>query len=115
MQSNLLYWQDLHLRDIDVCHLGRSWQYDVGAIYDGRLNEYFFNWKGRKLKLIPQTTIQFGQPKFDQATFCITSESSLMMEFKQNYTILALTVLKVKPEIKEQNLSDSIQHCYKTS
>ncbi|XP_020696471.1 uncharacterized protein LOC110109634 [Dendrobium catenatum] len=41
--------------DMDVCHLilGRPWKYDVGAIYDCRANTYAFDWKGRRLRLLP--------------------------------------------------------------
>ncbi|KAI0507593.1 hypothetical protein KFK09_013719 [Dendrobium nobile] len=41
--------------DMDVCHLilGRPWQYDSGAVHDGRSNTYTVEVKGRKLKLMP--------------------------------------------------------------
>ncbi|KAI0530516.1 hypothetical protein KFK09_000060 [Dendrobium nobile] len=44
--------------DMDVCHiiLGRPWQYDVGAIYDCRANTYAFDWKGRRLRLLPSSS-----------------------------------------------------------
>lgn len=40
---------------MDVWHLvlGRSWQYAIGTIYNGRTNCYNFIWKGRKLQLLP--------------------------------------------------------------
>jgi len=40
---------------MDVCHvfLGRPWQYDKGAIHDGRSNPYTFEKDGKKHTLIP--------------------------------------------------------------
>ena len=40
---------------IDVCHilLGRPWQYDRGAIHDGKKNTYKFHKNGINHTLIP--------------------------------------------------------------
>ncbi|XP_020702058.1 uncharacterized protein LOC110113720 [Dendrobium catenatum] len=46
--------------DMDVCHLilGLPWQFDVGAIYDGRANTYSLDWKGKRLCLLPHSSAQ---------------------------------------------------------
>jgi hypothetical protein len=43
-----------------VCHmlLGRPWQYDTGAIHDGRTNHYAFKWTNKNLVLRPMTPSQ---------------------------------------------------------
>ncbi|XP_020703108.1 uncharacterized protein LOC110114534 [Dendrobium catenatum] len=43
--------------DMDVCHLilGQPWQFDTGVLYDGRTNSYSFEWKNRKLRLLPNS------------------------------------------------------------
>ncbi|XP_020678215.2 uncharacterized protein LOC110096542 [Dendrobium catenatum] len=42
---------------MDVCHLilGRPWQFDTGVLYDGRTNSYSFEWKNRKMRLLPNS------------------------------------------------------------
>ncbi|XP_020695883.1 uncharacterized protein LOC110109255 [Dendrobium catenatum] len=41
--------------EMDICHLilRRPWQYDSGAVHDGRANTYTIDWKGKRLKLVP--------------------------------------------------------------
>ena len=43
-----------------VCHmlLGRSWQFEKGALHDGRSNQYSFKWNDKLLVLIPMTPSQ---------------------------------------------------------
>ena len=43
-----------------VCHmlLGRPWQYDKGAIHDGRSNTYSFKWQEKSYVLCPMTPSQ---------------------------------------------------------
>ncbi|XP_020679500.1 uncharacterized protein LOC110097468 [Dendrobium catenatum] len=50
--------------DMDVCHLilGRPWQYDAGAVHDGRANTYTVEVKGKKLKLMPVGSVQSSSP-----------------------------------------------------
>jgi hypothetical protein len=40
---------------MDVCHflLGRSWQYDINVVHDGRNNTYTLEKNGRKHMLLP--------------------------------------------------------------
>lgn len=53
------YYQDEILCDVvdmDACHvlLGRPWNYDVGATYEGRDNTFMFWWLNMKIVLILQ-------------------------------------------------------------
>jgi hypothetical protein len=43
-----------------VCHmlLGRPWQFDKGALYDGRTNMYSFKWLDKTCVLQPKTPSQ---------------------------------------------------------
>ena len=43
-----------------VCHmlLGRPWQYDKGALHDGRTNVYSFKWNDKSYVLCPMTPSQ---------------------------------------------------------
>ncbi|PKU63849.1 hypothetical protein MA16_Dca010767 [Dendrobium catenatum] len=42
---------------MDICHLilGRPWQFDVGDVHDGRAKTYSFEWKQRKIRLLPRS------------------------------------------------------------
>ncbi|XP_020703199.2 uncharacterized protein LOC110114610 [Dendrobium catenatum] len=84
--------------DMDVCHiiLGRPWQYDSGAIYDCRHNTYSFEWKGKKLKLLPNATTSstIAEPRGkDKAVLNIVSGTSLVNE--PHTHIFALVVTEV--------------------
>src|SRR5664279_4405784 len=43
-----------------VCHLllGRPWQFDKGAMHDGRTNYYSFKWNNKNFVLRPMTPSQ---------------------------------------------------------
>ncbi|PKU84124.1 RNA-directed DNA polymerase [Dendrobium catenatum] len=68
--------------DMDVCHLilGRPWQYDSGAIYDCRQNTYCFEWKGRKLRLLPNVANTSDSRSKDKAVLSIIPGSALFAE-----------------------------------
>ncbi|KAI0511898.1 hypothetical protein KFK09_012532 [Dendrobium nobile] len=80
--------------DMDVCHiiLGRPWQYDVGAVYDGRSNSYSFEWKGRRLKLLPYHIESQDQQKNKGAALNFVTGSALLQDSKQNRVLFALVV-----------------------
>ncbi|KAI0530751.1 hypothetical protein KFK09_000299 [Dendrobium nobile] len=80
--------------DMDVCHiiLGRPWQYDVGAMYDGRSNSYSFEWKGRRLKLLPQLTGGNDPQKSNVATLNLISGSAIVQASKEISVLFALVV-----------------------
>ena len=43
--------------EMDACHiiLGRPWQFDNKAIYDGFKNTYEIQWEGKKISFLPTT------------------------------------------------------------
>lgn len=45
------------VKNMDACHLllGRSWQFDVNALYRERDNVYEFWWNRKKVHLVPLT------------------------------------------------------------
>ncbi|KAI0527329.1 hypothetical protein KFK09_002929 [Dendrobium nobile] len=82
--------------EMDVCHviLGRPWQYDVGAIYDGRANTYAFDWKGRRLRLLPNAGQDAKVPQGNNALHSV-SVAAMMTAWKETSSILALIVKEV--------------------
>ncbi|XP_020692917.1 uncharacterized protein LOC110107098 [Dendrobium catenatum] len=68
--------------DMDVCHmiLGYPWQYDNGVVYDCRQNTYSFEWKGRKLRLLPHTPVPNTNPVKDKAVLNIVSGATLLAD-----------------------------------
>ncbi|KAI0507266.1 hypothetical protein KFK09_013388 [Dendrobium nobile] len=66
--------------EMDICHLilGRPWQFDVGAIYDGRTNTYSFDWKGKRLRLLPYSPDrELASPKSKTALFAVSGTAFL--------------------------------------
>ncbi|KAI0528950.1 hypothetical protein KFK09_001494 [Dendrobium nobile] len=80
--------------DMDVCHLilGRPWQFDVGAMYDGRANTYSFEWKGKRLRLLPRTPDQDSINANSKNMLFTVSGKKLLNEWKESYCIMALVV-----------------------
>ncbi|XP_020694313.1 uncharacterized protein LOC110108140 [Dendrobium catenatum] len=80
--------------DMDVCHLilGRPWQFDTGVVYDGRANAYAFEWKGRKLKLLPTTHRPANEDGDRKPAICIVSGNSLLKSGREVKAVLAVVV-----------------------
>ncbi|XP_020677046.1 uncharacterized protein LOC110095733 [Dendrobium catenatum] len=80
--------------DMDVCHLilGRPWQYDVGAIYDEQANTYSFEWKGKKLRLIPRSPDQDAIDKSPNNALIAVTGKALLNAWKESTCMLALVV-----------------------
>ncbi|XP_028554101.1 uncharacterized protein LOC110105612 [Dendrobium catenatum] len=82
--------------DMDVCHLilGRPCQFDVGAIYDCRTNVYSFEWKGRRLRLLPTVTETKTHltPQPRQSAVQIVSGAGLLHCWKEQAPMYALLV-----------------------
>ncbi|PKU69720.1 RNA-directed DNA polymerase [Dendrobium catenatum] len=80
--------------DMDVCHiiLGRPWQYDVGAIYDGRSNSYSFEWKGKRLKLLPYQADHIETSKAKAVVMHLVSGNALVQSSKEESLLLALVM-----------------------
>ncbi|XP_028550837.1 uncharacterized protein LOC110096704 [Dendrobium catenatum] len=78
--------------DMDVCHiiLGRPWQFDMGAVYDGRANTYTFEWKQRKIRLLPRSVVDGDKESPDKSTMFVVSGPSLLSSWKESSWMLAL-------------------------
>ncbi|XP_028547507.1 uncharacterized protein LOC110099598, partial [Dendrobium catenatum] len=66
--------------DMDVCHmiLGRPWQYDNGAVYDCRQNTYSFEWKGRKIRLLPHVPVSVDTSNKNKVVLNIVSGANFL-------------------------------------
>ncbi|XP_028556143.1 uncharacterized protein LOC114581024 [Dendrobium catenatum] len=80
--------------DMDVCHLilGCPWQFDVGAIYDGRANTCSFEWKGKRLRLLPRSPDQDSSNVNAKTVLFSVSGKRLLNEWKDSYCIMALVI-----------------------
>ncbi|XP_020689175.1 uncharacterized protein LOC110104415 [Dendrobium catenatum] len=81
--------------DMDICHLilGRPWQFDTGVTYDGCANAYSFEWKGRKLRLIPNSQPQHTPvttASNDQAALSVISGNSLMQLWRERKALITV-------------------------
>ncbi|XP_020692653.1 uncharacterized protein LOC110106910 [Dendrobium catenatum] len=78
--------------DMDICHLilGRPWQFDVGAIHDGHENTYNFEWKQRKIRLLPCSTSDGDKELPDKSTMFVVTCQSLINSWKESSWMLAL-------------------------
>ncbi|XP_020697731.1 uncharacterized protein LOC110110544 [Dendrobium catenatum] len=85
--------------EMDICHLilGRPWQYDMGAIYDCRQNVYTVDWKGKKLRLCPQTPTLSGSTITHNAAYVVSGK--LLVQSRQD--VKALLALVVADSNKE--------------
>ena len=79
--------------DMDACHLflGRPWQFDVNATHRGHDNNYYFEWKGRKIALLPLDPSV--QPTSSLPTTMLTiSGAAFNQNIKESQFALALLV-----------------------
>ncbi|PKU72440.1 RNA-directed DNA polymerase [Dendrobium catenatum] len=78
--------------EMDVCHLilGRPWQFDVGAIYDGRANTYTFEWKQRQIRLLPRPAGAGEKDPVGKSTMFIVTGRDLITSWKEDSVLLAL-------------------------
>ncbi|KAI0493184.1 hypothetical protein KFK09_027460 [Dendrobium nobile] len=96
--------------DMDVCHLilGRPWQYDVGANYDGRANTYSFEWKGKKLRLLPRVHEQQAKSNTKTALFAV-SGSALVNAWRESTCIMALIVTEQNVPSQEGSICAEVK------
>ncbi|XP_028553742.1 uncharacterized protein LOC114580414 [Dendrobium catenatum] len=97
--------------DMDVCHLilGRPWQYDVGAIFDGRANTYSFEWKGKRLRLLPRVPDQDANNVNSKASLVAVSGKSLLNEWKDSSCIMALLVKEQTSSPEAHSLPEAVK------
>ncbi|XP_028552635.1 uncharacterized protein LOC110101527 [Dendrobium catenatum] len=100
--------------DMDVCHiiLGRPWQFDVGAIHDGRANTYTFDWKGKTLRMLPINREAETVGLNSKPSMCVVSGNQLLHAWRNSSQILALIVKEKAEEAGHVELPPlrNIQH-----
>ncbi|PKU79202.1 RNA-directed DNA polymerase [Dendrobium catenatum] len=96
--------------EMDVCHLilGRPWQFDVGAIYDCRANTYSFDWKGKKLRLLPRMNVQPASNTTKTALFAVSGKA-LVNAWRESMCIMALIVAEQNHATKEEPMCAEIK------
>jgi len=77
---------------MDVCHilLGRPWQYDKGAIHDGKRNTYKFSKDGVNHTLFPIKEEDALGKKIDPKTLCLGGKEYLQQieENEVNFVVI---------------------------
>ncbi|XP_020682380.1 uncharacterized protein LOC110099531 [Dendrobium catenatum] len=97
--------------DMDVCHLilGRPWQYDVGAIFDGRANTYSFDWKGKRLRLLPRNPEQENSNGHAKASLVAVSGKALLNVWKESSHLLALLIKEQNHPLEDRPIPDGVK------
>ncbi|XP_020692921.1 uncharacterized protein LOC110107104 [Dendrobium catenatum] len=97
--------------DMDICHLilGRPWQFDAGAIYDGRANTYSFEWKQHKIRLLPRSAADNERDAPNKATMFVVSGSSLLSSWRESSWMLALVASNSQINGETTELPKAIQ------
>ncbi|XP_020698625.1 uncharacterized protein LOC110111201 [Dendrobium catenatum] len=95
---------------MDVCHiiLGRPWQFDVGEIFDGRANTYTFDWKGKKLRLLPDPAVKEATPPADKAALFVVPGNALLNAWKESSDIVALVVKEQTATVNRTGLPPAV-------
>ncbi|XP_020691225.2 uncharacterized protein LOC110105887 [Dendrobium catenatum] len=86
--------------EMDVCHLilGRPWQFDVGAIYDGRANTYTLEWKGKRLRLLPHSSTVDSKKESARPALHVVTGNGLLASCKENAPLFALIIRESAPD-----------------
>ncbi|KAI0498570.1 hypothetical protein KFK09_019458 [Dendrobium nobile] len=93
--------------DMDVCHviLGRPWQFDVGAIYDGKANTYSLEWKGKRLRLLSQATSNASKTADVKSAMHIVNGNTLMSSSKERSLLFSLIIKEETPLVLDRKLA----------
>ncbi|KAI0495627.1 hypothetical protein KFK09_021930 [Dendrobium nobile] len=85
--------------EMDVCHLilGRPWQFDVGAIYDGRANTYTLKWKNKRLRLLPHSAGTGDKSESVPPALHMVNGNGLIASWKENTILFALVLREAAP------------------
>ncbi|XP_020689563.1 uncharacterized protein LOC110104682 [Dendrobium catenatum] len=77
---------------MDVCHmiLGRPWQFDANATYEGQANVYSLDWKGKRLRLLPHNADSVGKDDKGKAAAYLVSGHILLQSLPEDVPVLAL-------------------------
>ncbi|PKU81321.1 RNA-directed DNA polymerase [Dendrobium catenatum] len=86
--------------EMDVCHLilGRPWQFDVGAIYDGRANTYALEWKGKRLRLLPHANASETRAESARPALHLVTGSGFIAFCKEDVPMFALVIRESAPD-----------------
>ncbi|KAI0520337.1 hypothetical protein KFK09_007809 [Dendrobium nobile] len=100
--------------EMDVCHLilGRPWQIDVGATYDCKANVYSFDWKGRRLRLLPNST-ELKDPHpgtTKQTALHVVSGNALLHCWRESAPLFALVVTEPHTTPRQQDVPAEVQN-----
>ncbi|KAI0520448.1 hypothetical protein KFK09_007923 [Dendrobium nobile] len=90
--------QKLHLKTTrnPSPYIGKSYvcevlcDFDVGAIHDGRANTYSFEWKQRKIRLLPRSSQEGERGNPEKSAMYIVSGSILLDSWKESSLMWAL-------------------------
>ncbi|KAI0499806.1 hypothetical protein KFK09_018014 [Dendrobium nobile] len=85
--------------EMDVCHLilGRPWQFDVGAVYDGRANTYALEWKGKRLRFLPHSLGTGDKAETTQPALHLVTGNGLLSSCKESALLFALVIRENDP------------------
>ncbi|PKU64652.1 RNA-directed DNA polymerase [Dendrobium catenatum] len=101
--------------EMDICHLilGRPWQFDVGAIHDGRANTYSFEWKQRKIRLLPRTSNENDSDNAEKSAMYLVSGQSLIHSWKESTLLMALVASAASPTMPTGELPVAVSDILK--
>ncbi|XP_020674167.2 uncharacterized protein LOC110093578 [Dendrobium catenatum] len=95
--------------EMDVCHiiLGRLWQYDSGVVYDGRLNTYSLDWKGRRIRLLPNRSSTDNSSSKGKATLHLVTGNILLAQ-QAKTKLYDLVVTDTLPRSEENQFPEAV-------
>ncbi|XP_020679468.2 uncharacterized protein LOC110097438 [Dendrobium catenatum] len=98
--------------DMDVCHiiLGRPWQFDVGAIHDCRANTYTFKWKGKTLKMMPNSKETEDVGQNSKLSMYVVSGNQLLHAWRDSTHILALVVKEQTAAVEQGEVPELVKN-----
>lgn len=99
------------LIDMDVCYiiLGRLWQFYVGATHDCLANTYTFDWKGKKIHLLPTSQVNYYMTDKNKTLLLVVSGNQLLHAWRDSAHILALVVKEQTNSSDHQTVPESVK------
>lgn len=89
--------------EMDVCHilLGKPWQYDVSVTHKVKPSVYFFEWKGRKIALMPiaNTPVPIENPRSKRKLLLSTTAKHSIRETSKDKVMFAIIAKEQPPEV----------------
>ncbi|KAL5566080.1 hypothetical protein UlMin_029244 [Ulmus minor] len=118
VDNGSLYAEDVvcDIIDMDTCHvlLGRPWQFDRDMTYKGKANTCSFNWHGREVNLLPNSS-KASKLKIPQTPLALLTISGFDLQNElQGYThLLALVVKEITQCLSTDSSPAVISHMLK--